>query len=178
MRHLATFLLFFVSLICFYKIGRDVFKNPWLGLLGTVFLVLSPRIFADAFYNSKDLGFLSGFIIAIYSLFRYLDRPNWRRAAVHALVSAWLINIRLAGLLAPFFTLVFIGIDLIKPKSIKSHNDQDKKSGSLFLYGYLVIILTILFWPILWENPIYHFIQALKMMAHYPWQGEVLYMGQ
>jgi len=53
-RHLVIFLIFMFGLILFYFLGRRLFHNSWLGLLGAVFLAMSPRIFADAFYLSGD----------------------------------------------------------------------------------------------------------------------------
>jgi len=60
MRHLTNFLIFFVSCICFYLLLLKRFTYK-LSILGLFFFVLSPRIFADSFYNMKDLIFLSYF---------------------------------------------------------------------------------------------------------------------
>ena len=48
----------------------------FVGRLGSLFLILSPRIFAHSFYNSKDLAFLSFFIISIYTMVRYLEEKT------------------------------------------------------------------------------------------------------
>lgn len=66
MRHLITFLTFFSSVIIFYFLCKKIFSNWKYGLTGCLFLVLSPRIFAESFYNSKDLVFFIGFY------FRYI----------------------------------------------------------------------------------------------------------
>lgn len=52
---------------CFLCCGK---KSLWYiyGLIGCLMLVLSPRIFSDAFFNSKDLAFLSLFTIGLYFL--------------------------------------------------------------------------------------------------------------
>ncbi|GAI66551.1 unnamed protein product, partial [marine sediment metagenome] len=47
---------------------------------------------------------------------------------------------------------------IIKPIKIKNK----KIIGSFLLYMALLISFTILFWPTLWENPVYHFIEAFK----------------
>ena len=54
MRHLCYFLLFFVGVVFFYKLVERRFGTG-IGLTGAAFLVLSPRIFADSFYNPKDV---------------------------------------------------------------------------------------------------------------------------
>ena len=59
LRHLFTFLIFFSSTICFYHLVNLSVKNKNLSLLGVLLLITSPRIFADSFYNSRDIIFLS-----------------------------------------------------------------------------------------------------------------------
>lgn len=58
MRHLVLFLVFFMALIAFYKTAIKVVGKEY-ALMACLFLVLSPRIFAESFYNSKDLVFMS-----------------------------------------------------------------------------------------------------------------------
>ena len=82
----------------FLRAGVVILRNGWLALLGSAMLAISPRIFADAFYNSKDIPFLSGSIFAALSLLWYLRKPGWKRLLVHALCSAALIGIRFAGI--------------------------------------------------------------------------------
>jgi hypothetical protein len=60
LRHLFNFLIFFISSIFFYFILKKRFSNN-LSLVGLLFLILSPRIFAESFYNMKDIVFLSFF---------------------------------------------------------------------------------------------------------------------
>ena len=67
-RHFFIFLLFFAGIFFFYRLCGYVFRDWKIGLLGSLFLILSPRIFAHSFYNSKDIAFLSVFIISIYTL--------------------------------------------------------------------------------------------------------------
>ncbi|HVF81149.1 MAG TPA: hypothetical protein VM884_04425, partial [Flavisolibacter sp.] len=67
LHHLCIFLVFWVSILFFYLLVKERYQSWKMGLLGAALLVLSPRIFADAFYNSKDLVFMSFFIIGIYT---------------------------------------------------------------------------------------------------------------
>src|SRR5205085_7675861 len=45
---------------------------------------------------------------------------------------------------------------------------------------YLLILFAfiILFWPILWRNPIHNFISAYHEMKNYNWSGNVLFEGK
>ncbi len=75
-RHLLTFAFFAFSVFIFFLIGKKIFKDWKIGLLGALFLIISPRIFAHSFYNPKDLPFLSVYVISIYTLLLFLEKKN------------------------------------------------------------------------------------------------------
>src|SRR3989344_5107259 len=177
MRHFFTFLLFFVSVLIFYKLGREFFASRWLGLLGASFLVLSPRIFADSFYNSKDIALLSLFIISGCTFHRFFKKPSMISAALHAASSAYLADIRLVGLLMPIFTFVFIAGDFILiPEKRKEWKRQLAVLGA---YAALFLFFLVLFWPLLWEDPAANFWNTLRGMGQFSrWSGTTLYLGE
>ena len=175
MRHLLTFLMFSAGVFFFYLLCKYRFSSWKLGMLGSLFLILSPRIFADSFYNSKDIPFLAMFIICMYTLFRYLDNATSSRAAVHAVTSALLIDMRITGIILPFITTLFSSTDLIIGKRKKT-DVKDTLMG-LIVYAAVLILFTILFWPVLWKNPLINFMNAFKEMSHYPWDNYNLYLG-
>ena len=172
MRHLLTFLTFYLGVVFFYLLTKNQFKSWKIGLLGCLFLILSPRIFAHSFYNSKDIPFLAMFIVSIYTLFKYLDKKTLKNGLIHALACAVLIDIRIMGILVPFFTIFFIIPDLLNKKRAKRH------LSSFLIYFISLFCLTTLFWPILWENPFYHLAMAFKQMSSFPWTTTVLYLGK
>jgi hypothetical protein len=112
-RHLATFLLFYAGVITFYRLGRHVFGSWKLGLLGSLFLVCHPRIFAHSFYNPKDIPFLSLFIISMYTIVLYLERKTFVRAILHGTACGVLMDVRVIGLLMPVLTFVFLAWDYL-----------------------------------------------------------------
>ena len=64
--HFINHLIFLLANFYFFLIIKDRFNSFVYGLFGSLFLFLSPRIFAESFYNQKDILFLSMFIINIY----------------------------------------------------------------------------------------------------------------
>ena len=64
--HFLNFLIFFISLIFFYKFIYKKFNSIFYASFSIIILFLSPRMFAEAFYNSRDIFFLSLFIFCIY----------------------------------------------------------------------------------------------------------------
>ena len=51
LRHYLNFFIFFLSLICFYKLCNKRFNSWKLSLFGVILLTLSPRIFANSFFE-------------------------------------------------------------------------------------------------------------------------------
>ncbi len=176
MRHLANFLLFYLGVVFFYLLCKKRFASCKAGLLGSLFLILSPRIFADSFYNSKDIAYLSLFVISVYTLFNYLDKKTLPAAFFHALACALLIDIRIAGIMLIFFTVFFTAMDMALIAS--SRVSIRKDILSLAFYLLMTIILVVFFWPTLWRNPLINFKEALVNMSHFRWQGNVLYLGE
>ncbi|MCW3103499.1 MAG: hypothetical protein JWO09_1939 [Bacteroidetes bacterium] len=170
-RHLLTFLTFYLSAVFFYLLAFRIFHKRMLALLGAVFYVLSPHIFSHAFYNSKDIVFLSLFTISIYCMLQFLERRTYLRAFIFALVTAFTIDVRIIGILIPgvFIYLLFTG--WLRRK-------QAFEWKLVLIYFLCLVPLIILFWPVLWIDPLFHFKEALKENSHYPWDDRVLYFGK
>ena len=98
-RHLVAFIPFFVGTIFFYLLIKLRFGDWKLGLLGTLFLILSPRIFESSFVNSKDIPFMIFSIISLYTLFKLDGNMRVRDAIIHGAVTGYMIAIRPLGLL-------------------------------------------------------------------------------
>jgi len=49
--------------------------------------------------------------------------------------------------------------------------------SGLTYFGLLLVFITVM-WPYLWEAPLNNFAQAFDNMAHFRWDGEVLYRGK
>ena len=113
-RHFLTFLFFISGVYAVYHMAERRFNDWRIGLLAATFLILSPRIFADAFYNSKDLVFLSVFAIAMNTTIAFVIRPSWKTALFHALPCAIAIDTRLMASLIPLVTIGIIFIKAIK----------------------------------------------------------------
>ena len=172
MRHLFTFLTFFISAIVFFFLCRKIFKKDLLALLGALMYVLSPHIYSHSFYNSKDAIFLAFIVFSLYAMLKFMESPGIKNAFIYALLSAFTIDIRIIGVLLPLLTAFLFMFDVF------FYRDQAKRESKSFVFYFIFLIpLIILFWPVLWIDPVFHFIEALKENSKYPWDGLVLYMG-
>ena len=170
LRHLATFILFFVSLIFFYKLIKLRTGSSLISSTSVLILFLTPRIFANSFYNSKDMVFLSFFIIAIYYSSKFLKKQNNKNIVLASLFCALTIDTRIAGIIIPFFLLFIFFIEtLIAGKKLKFL--------ALSKYFSLLILFIIFFWPFLWQNPLKNFVEAYIVVSKYPINFEFLFNG-
>jgi hypothetical protein len=115
-RHLLTFLFFFAGVFAVYRMAQRRFNDWRIGLFAATFLILSPRIFADAFYNDKDLVFLSVFAIAMNTSIGFLVKPNWKTAFIHGLACAAAIDARLMAVIIPALTVLVLALKVLQTK--------------------------------------------------------------
>src|SRR5215469_11459679 len=113
-RHLLTFLVVLSGIFAVQKMVERRFSDWRIGLLGALFLVLTPRLFAESFYNSKDLVFMAVFAIAMNTTIKFILTPSLKTAFLHGLASAVAIDVRISALILPLATVTILIIRLLK----------------------------------------------------------------
>ena len=163
LRHYCTFLIFYFSLIYLFKIINYRYNSFIFSILGVLFLVLSPRIFAQSFYNSKDIVFMSLNIITLYYGIIYLRQSNLNKIFIFSFFSGLLVGTRLIGIYLPFLIICFKIIQILR-----SSNKKKREFFLVFFLIFFILIFIYLFWPYLWEDPIKYFLIAFKKLANIP----------
>jgi hypothetical protein len=171
LRHLLTFIVYWVGLISFFVLLVRSFASYSLGFVGVLMLFLSPRIFADSFYNNKDIVLMALGMMCSLSMFNFIRKTTFLNCAIHALFTALTIDTRIVGLIFAFTTLILFCYSKIKV--------EKKLNIFLFLsiYLFLLFIFVIIFWPWLWEAPIKNIYTAFINMANFRWPNYNLYTG-
>ena len=172
LRHLFTFLLSFGGLAAVYQLAARRFQDWRMGLLACTWLLLSPRMFAESFYNDKDAVFMALFAIATNTAVRLLQRPTAGRVFWHALACAIAIDVRVAGVIIPAATVALLGW-----RAVRHEMRWARALATLAGYGVCTAALVVAFWPYLWAAPLANFFAAFRNMAAFRWGGEVLYFG-
>jgi len=173
LRHVITFLFSVIGTGFFYLLLLQILRRRSWALLGMALLILSPRIFAHSFYNSKDASFMYMFIIATYTMVLMLRDLNWRTVTIHALACAWLVDMRVLGLFVPMFTAF-----LLLPGFFWSFKEHLMKLPQLVWYSVLLIVGVVAFWPTLWHAPLWEFLNATIRMSAYPWNEPIRFSGE
>ena len=140
-------LFFLISIGFFYALLFQQFQDWKIALLGALILLLSPRIYAHSFFNTKDIPFLAACILVTYSFFRLAKNPNYLNAGIHALFCAIAIDIRIIGLLFPVLTIGLYLNMALREKHWKNYLIQAS------FFGLLTFVFVVAFWPYLWKDP-------------------------
>ncbi len=155
--HRLNFIIFFSSLIIFYKLIQKRFDNIFFSILSIIFFILSPRILAESFYNSRDIFFMSLFIFYTFSGYNFINNKNFSNTIIFAFFTALLINAKVLGII-PFG--IFCLLYLYNFSHIKKKFVQERKR-MLFYFLFCIFFIYIL-WPFLWHNPLQNLFFAFK----------------
>ena len=168
-RHYLISLTFFLGSIFFYLTLR-IFFSKNISLLGTLIFIIHPRIFAQSFYNSKDIIFLVFFCISNFFLIKYFLKQNIKNIFLLSLSISVAICIRPMAIIIPFLFIFFF---------IMQNFEKSKYRNFILLIPFLLFVtfFTILFWPYLWDDPLKIF-EVLKSMSKFRFVGEVFFNGE
>ena len=171
-RHLANFLIFFVSSIYFYKILNSRFNSNLIIFLGLFFYVCSPRIFGDSFYNNKDILFLSILTISIYYLFEEFKNNYNKNLILFCFFAALATSSRIMGIYLPFLLIIFYFFEYLSEQvSFKKFISITIKI--LFLFFFFLLI----HYPYAWDM---NFFEIKKWFQNffYSMDIEILFFGE
>ncbi len=171
-KHFLNFILFFIGSIFFYKLLLNRFSNYNVSLIGTLFFILSPRIYGNSFFNNKDIVFLSLISIALYYCFKSLEKLSYKNLLIFAMFAALGSAHRILGIFLPISFIVFYFLSVI------SNNKNLKNISNIIFFIFSYFLFLIVFWPALWSSPIENFILAFEYFSNHPLKIQLLFNGQ
>ena len=172
LKHFLNFLLFFISSIFFYRILLNRFSSYKISIIGTLFFVLSPRIYGDSFFNNKDLIFLSLVTIAIYFCFKAIDKLNYKNILMFSIFAALSTSQRILGIFLPVAFVFFYFLSFL------SNNKDSKNLGIIFFLLISYYLFLIIFWPYLWSGPIENLILTFQYFSDQPIKIKQFFYGE
>jgi hypothetical protein len=178
--HAYTFSVFMLGVLSMYFIVKKLMKSRCVGLLAAMLLYLTPRMFAQAHYNNKDIVLLALSLFTLWMGLEMLEKDKYRYAVLFGLGGAVAANTKIAG--AWFFGtmgLAYLGrfIHACARCGIGAESLHRLKVGIaaivVFFAGYWLVT------PGMWDDPV-GFIQYLVINANSfeRWDGYVLFNGE
>ena len=171
-RHLSIFFIFLIGLFYFYLILKKRFNNDLFIVIGLLFLFLSPRIFANSFYNNKDLIFLSVTCVFLYYSIVFLEKPSPGKAIIFGIFTALAFDIRIMAIIYIFAFYLMFFFNFLDEKNLFIN-----KFKNLLLGIISTIFFLYLFWPYLWIDPIKNLIDYFSVIKSATPAIQNLYLG-
>ena len=175
MRHIVTHLFFLAGGFFCYLLVYRLFDNRLLAVLATLLFLLHPRLYAHSFFNTKDISFLSMFMICLYLTHRAFNRGNvWWFLALGVGLGI-LVNLRIMGAVLFFGILGMLSLDLIYASSNRARLDILIRIAAVAYFGVMTLYITSQF---LWNDPVGSVVEWLTEFSQHPNTVLQLFRGE
>jgi hypothetical protein len=175
-RHVATYLIYVAGVAAFYLLAARQMKSRGWGLFAATLFVASPRVFAHALVNVKDMPFMMLLTAGVLALVRYLDDRRWTTWLWLTLAAALLIDVRILGVLLVGMT----GLALAADEAFAERRQPWRRVvAPVALLLVLAAPVVVALWPYLWDDPLGRFRETFQVFSRF--RGgprHTLYMGE
>ena len=162
LRHLVTHLFFLVGgLSCSLLVYRLTRSRVVAGTALLLFVV-QPHLYAHSFFNSKDLPFLSMFMVTLYVTHQAFRRDTVGAFVLCGVCVGVLTNLRIIGVMLYPAVLALRGLDLLQAG--RGARPHVLVTGGVFALAGLGTLYALS--PYLWADPV-EFGTAVQTLAHH-----------
>ena len=173
-RHYATHLFWLCGGFACFLLARRLFGSGPLALLAMLLFLLHPRLYAHAFFNSKDVPFLSMFMIALCLAHRAFEKDTVRAFVVLGMGTAVLTNLRIMGVMLFAAVLGMRALDLLCAAQWSGRRHVLATAGAFAAAGAATLYAIS---PYLWSDP-REFAEALRVLSEHPTPAWQLFQGR
>ena len=174
-RHVLTHLFFLLGGFCCYLLARRLSGDRLAALLVMLLFLLSPRLYAHSFFNSKDPVFASAFVMALLFASRAFDRDSVGAYRWCGAAAGLLVNLRVMGVVLFAVVLVFRAWAWFRAGGSAARRRMAATAGVFALWGGLVLFISL---PYLWGDPIGRLAEMVMVLADHPTAINELFEGQ
>ena len=171
--HMGCWAVFTLGAFALYGACRQLGLGRGAALLGPVFLLLSPRFFAQGHVNNKDIALMALALCVLWQGLRLLKKPDFLTGLCFSLFGALAANAKVAGAALWGLCAMIVLLAQIVGKRMKGRTwaVAGVTFGSFFVFYTLIT-------PALWANPA-AFVRYLvdNALAFQRWQNDVLFRG-
>ena len=174
-RHLITHLFFLAGGFFAWLLAYRLFGSRLIALFAMLLFLLHPRLYAHSFFNSKDLPFLSVFMIALYLTHRAFRRDTVWAFALCGAGAGLLVNIRVLGVVLPPAVLGMLALDAFY--AAKRGMGAKRMLANACAFSTICAATLYAAWPALWRDPS-RAIDAFAAMSRHPNHIVTLFRGE
>ena len=173
MRHLVTHGFFLIGGLCCSLLMYRLSNRRGLALVVLLLFVMQPRLYAHSFFNSKDLPFLSMFMVTLYLTHRAFRKETVGAFLLCGVSVGILTNLRIMGGMVLPAVLTMRGLDWLCGRP--AQRKQVVATGAVFAGGSLATLYGLS--PYLWADP-FELLTAIRTLAHHPVVVRELFQGE
>ena len=173
LRHLVTHGFFLVGGLCCSLLVYRLTRSRTVALFALLLFVLQPRLYAHSFFNSKDLPFLSMFMVTLYVTHRAFRTETVGAFVLCGVCVGVLTNLRIMGVMLYPAVLALRGLDLLQAR--RGERIHVVVTGAVFSLAGPGTLYALS--PYLWVDPL-EFGTAIQTLAHHPATPGELFQGR
>ena len=164
-RHVLTHLFFLLGGFCCYLLALRLSGDRLIALLVMLLFLLSPRLYAHSFFNSKDAVFASAFVMALLFASRAFDRDSLGNYRGCGIAAGLLINLRIMGVVLVAMVLVFRAWAWFRAEGGAARQQVATTTVAFVLWGVVVLFISL---PYLWGDPVGRLAEYWTTHANHP----------
>ena len=172
--HLILHCFFLAGGLFAYLLSRRLLGNGGVELVATALFLLHPRIYAHSFFNSKDIAFLSMFIIALFLARHAFTRDTlWAFALLGVAVGA-LVNLRIMGVVLLAAIPAMRALDFAFAQSWAERKRVILATAAFAISAGLIFFALL---PYLWADPVARAVEWWTTLSDAPTTPYALFRG-
>ncbi|HEU4522274.1 MAG TPA: hypothetical protein VFT12_09740, partial [Thermoanaerobaculia bacterium] len=171
LRHALVALCALGAIVATMRIALLV-AGPRAAFLASLFLVLTPHFYGNAFSNSKDIPFAAAFAGTVWAGMRLISTRRWPFAFACGTLLGILLAIRIGG--------VFLAGLLAAALAASWMADASRIRGDLQRFAVVIAIawlVMVALWPWAHAAPLAHPLEALRVAMAFPDIHATLFEG-
>ena len=163
-RHILVHLFFLIGGLFCYLLVYRLFNNRLLAAFAMLLFLLHPRLYAHSFFNSKDISFLSMFMIALYLVHRAFSKGSLGGFALCGAGVAALTSLRAMGVILFVLVPALRLLDCLWASNWQERRRLVWTTGAFLLFGLLALYALF---PQFWGNPL-GYLEGIGGLASHP----------
>ena len=174
-RHVLTHLFFLLGGFCCYLLALRLSGDRLVALAVMLLFLLSPRLYAHSFFNSKDAPFASAFVMALLFASRAFDKDSLGAYRQCGAMAGLLVHLRIMGVVLFAVVLVFRAWAWFRAEGPAARRRAAATIGVFALWGVVVLFTSL---PYLWGDPVGKLSEYWTMLANHPTTFQQLFRGK
>lgn len=174
--HAYTYLIWFLGVIALYVILKEISRNRLTPLVGVLIYYFTPRMYAEAHYNNKDIVLLSLVFVMLAFAVRVLKRGRMCDIIGFATASGFLMNCKIIGIavwgLTGLIAVVYTVRRFEKKKRWKRISDI--ALAAIFSFAVFFVLT-----PAMWRFPVGYIQYCISNATSFSrWDQSFLFYGK